>query len=83
MAKEKIDKGFAVFYWNLSDRRKFKRTLWTAPWIIIAVLLYYRYTDSVSEAGIVAVVLLLIYISQLVVTYRNWKNGASVQKTSD
>ena len=36
---DKVDKGFEINYWKLSYRRKFIRTLWVSPIVILAVYL--------------------------------------------
>jgi hypothetical protein len=35
---DKTDKGFELSYWKLSYRRKFVRTLWGAPAVLLLLL---------------------------------------------
>lgn len=42
MKKEKVDKGFELFYKNLTYRRKFIRTLWLIPiGILVGIVVTY------------------------------------------
>lgn len=79
MAKDqenkKIDKGFEFNYWKLSYRRKFIRTLWITPFIIPVLVYVWIKMHSISITIITALVLIAIYITQLLYTYRKWKNN--------
>lgn len=67
------DKGFELFYYNLSNRRKFIRTLWLFPFMVLAAwLVYWRFSNVIATI-VVSIVMLAVWIGQAVVTYRNWK----------
>lgn len=79
------DEGFVFFYWNLSNRRKFIRMLWTSlfmmPVIIISFLAgdYYApvYPDSILPLLFTYVLPLILVFSlliQTIRTYIKWKN---------
>ena len=72
MAKK--DKGFDLFYWNLSYRRKLIRSIWLTPLTIFVPLYVYFRMKSVYIAIIVAVVLALVDIAQISYNYRKWKS---------
>ena len=79
---EKIDKGFCLFYWKLSYRRKFIRTLWTIPYaviVIVLILMAERHLDAFRfpfpGLGTNGFIILIIFVSvfQLVYNYIRWK----------
>lgn len=70
---KRIDKGFAYCYWHLSYRRRFKRTLWTLPILIIVLFLLQVTYESYFLTIVMAVVLGMIFMIQAVVNYRKWK----------
>lgn len=67
------DKGFELFYYNLSNRRKFIRTLWLFPFMVLAAALVHWRFSNVITTIVVSIVMLAVWIGQAVVTYRNWK----------
>ncbi|MGU8470204.1 hypothetical protein ACV3P7_02985 [Clostridium perfringens] len=74
--KNKVDKGFGQYYWNLSYRRKFIRTLWVTPFLILAIIFSINPTKHISSIKhhiIITVVLIVIYLWQLIYTYSKWK----------
>lgn len=71
--KNKIDKGFCFSYWRLSYRRRFLRTLWMTPLVLLVPFYAYAQMRSVSLAVVVALVLLIVYGLQLTWNYRAWK----------
>lgn len=71
--REKIDRGFSLSYWNLSYRRKFIRTLWSALLIIPAMLLVHMSYHSMTVTIVVGIVLLAIFSVQAVYNYKKWK----------
>ena len=71
--REKIDRGFSLSYWNLSYRRKFIRTLWSALLIIPAMLLVHMSYYSMIVTIVVGIVLLAIFAVQAVYNYKKWK----------
>ena len=66
------DKGFN--YWKLNYKRKFFRTLWLIPVVIIITfqLLIMMQPDKVSTVLVIAIIVILI--AQLLYTYTKWKN---------
>jgi len=83
---EKVDKGFCLIYWKLSYRRKFIRTLWGTPFVVIAValILYLNPVSALSRftPGILSIIIVAVHIIQLIYTYRKWKRG-NIEKNSD
>lgn len=76
----KVDKGFELFYFNLSHRRKFIRTLWMIPWMII--VLVFLYWKRVSMFILIPVTLLFAiteYI-QAAYNYKKWKEETNKEK---
>lgn len=71
---QKTDEGFELIYSKLSYRRKFFRTLWMSPTIILAVIFVWKAWHSNLVSIIVALVLITIEIAQAVYTYKKWKS---------
>lgn len=70
---EKIDKEFAFCFWKLSYRRKFIRTIWMLP-ILIIVIFYLQITfKSHVLTGVIGAILGIIFIIQAVYYYKKWK----------
>lgn len=72
--KYKVDKGFELFYMNLSYRRKFIRTLWQAPLCLLAIMFTFFIGDNLFFNKIVPILLVILYVWQLIYTYNKWKN---------
>lgn len=73
-ASEKVDKGVEFFYWKLSYRRKFIRTLWTIP-IDIAVIIYFHITfQSYLWTCTITIMWGILFLIQAIYNYRKWKN---------
>lgn len=72
---EKTDRGIELFYWKLSYRRKFIRTLWLIPVDIIVVIGIYMKSQSYIFTGIVGVVSVISIVIQAIYNYKKWKNG--------
>ena len=71
--EQKTDKGFELFYFNLSYRRKFIRTLWMIPWMII--VLVFLYWNRVSMYILIPVTILFAITEYIQATYnyKKWK----------
>ncbi|XZM35219.1 hypothetical protein ACSXAY_18200 (plasmid) [Clostridium perfringens] len=71
---EKTDKGFEIFYWNLSYRRRLIRLLWTIP--IVLFIVFYSFNNlELSFKDISAILFLIfIYIVQFLYNFLKWKN---------
>lgn len=71
MKKDNIDKGFEFFYNNLSNRRKFIRTLWLIP-IGIALGIVVTYINLIVSI-FYWLWFLITAVHQLKSTYLNWQ----------
>jgi uncharacterized membrane protein len=70
----KKDKGFELFYENLSDRRKFIRTVWltviAAGIVILFIVLKINWLIILFSG----IVMGAVCVWQLITTYRQWKH---------
>ena len=73
MKNRKVDKGFELNYYNLSYRRKFIRTLWMIPWLILAICGMCLVKAPIFIIIPVAVILVIILFIQAVHNYKKWK----------
>jgi ABC-type sugar transport system permease subunit len=74
MNNMKKDKGFELFYENLSDRRKFIRTVWvTAIAVTFVVFLAIMQADTIGIL-IFGIIMGVGCVWQLITTYRQWKH---------
>ncbi len=74
MRKEKIDKGFAINYDELSYRRKMIRTLTSIPLFIVTFIFVFIYTETNSAVlTTFGVIILCLFLLQLLYNYMNWK----------
>ncbi|RVT56355.1 hypothetical protein EM808_27750 [Niallia taxi] len=72
--KEKKDKGSVFFYYKLSYRRKFIRTLWTFPVVVISLVVIYIFAGlNSNETLIISISFLIIFLIQLFYNYLKWK----------
>jgi hypothetical protein len=80
---EKTDRGFELFYWNLSNRRKFIRTMWMIPvCIAVTIFIVFFYMKYREKSPYISLILLAgtllndaIWLpGQLIYTYKKWKN---------
>ena len=69
---DKVDKGFEIFYWRLSNRRKFIRTLWIIPWMVLALIIIQVNGKNLRQTIIWGILFIILFIAQLTVTYRRW-----------
>lgn len=71
MEKKKVDKGFELFYDNLSYRRKFIRTIWLLPiGICVGILITYI---SIPVSLFYWIPFIVVGIKQVKFTYSMWK----------
>lgn len=75
---KKIDKGYEFYYWHLSYRRKFIRTIWMIPFIVGATLLLWMTYNSLILTLICFIVMAMAEIIQAIYTYQKWKNGGDL-----
>ena len=71
MKKDKVDKGFELFYDKLSYRRKFIRTIWLIP-IGIAVGIVITYI-SIIVSLFYWLIFIISVVKQLKYNYAMWK----------
>ena len=69
----KKDKGFVFCYWKLSYRRKFFRTLWMLPLLVVVLIINHNVYSSIFLKCTIASVLLLSFMIQAIYTYKKWK----------
>lgn len=73
----KIDKGHEWNYWNLSYRRKFIRTLWMIPFLLLIITYVYYNVESIFIKTFLILILLIIMAIQLIynfIMYQKEKN---------
>lgn len=64
------------FYWNLDNRGKLIRSLWTgALALIFLYVIAWYYADNFAMSIGVPIILTLLYVVDLFYRYRKWKNG--------
>lgn len=73
MNKGKVDKGFELIYYRLSYRRRFIRTLWLIPWMIIALCWLRWLGASIFIVVPLAVIFAIIDFIQALHNYKKWK----------
>ncbi len=71
---EKVDRGIEFFYWKLSYRRKYIRTLWLTPVSIIITIGFYKEFQSYTFTGIIGVMAFISIFIQAFYNYKKWKN---------
>ena len=69
-----IDQGFVFFFWKLSSRRKFIRTLWLLPLFLTALILVQITFEDHLFTAVIGSEILLIFIVQLAYYYVKWKS---------
>lgn len=72
--EEKIDQGFVFFFWKLSSRRKFIRTLWLLPLFLTALILVQITFEDHLFTAVIGSEILLVFIVQLAYYYVKWKS---------
>jgi hypothetical protein len=71
--QQNIDKGYELSYRKLSYRRKFIRTLWMIPFAIAAVIMLFLTNTEYMFALLMTMLLIVIFVIQLVYTYKKYK----------
>ncbi|MDE5540119.1 MAG: hypothetical protein K2J20_06495 [Bacilli bacterium] len=75
MKKDNVDKGFELFYDNLSYRRKFIRTLWLIPiGIVVGIIISYV---SIITSLFYWLLFIIVTIKQLKNNYIMWKKDTN------
>lgn len=70
-----VEKGFCLFWWNLSNRRKFIRTLWGVPLLLLFAAWM---TSLVADFSPIVTAILVLFVLvgsaiQAAYYYRLWK----------
>lgn len=78
MKKEKVDKGFELLYYNLSYRRRFIRTLWLIPWMILGLCGLYWLDTPIFILVLIAVIFAITDAIQALYNYKKWKEETEV-----
>ena len=83
MKKGKVDKGFELIYYNLSYRRRFIRTLWLIPWMIL-VLCWLHWLEDTPMFILVPVAMIFAVVDfiQALHNYKKWKEETEVNETN-
>lgn len=88
----KTDKGFEIFYYNLSYRRKFIRTIWVGAFGAVMLLLITALKLFLPETPgflsrfswfyvvLIAVIFTVVLVVQLIYTYIRWKSEEKKSK---
>lgn len=65
-----------IFYWNLSDKEKFIRSLWTG---LVALLILYivvsKYVDDLTMKILLLLASAVLYLIDLLIRYNKWKSN--------
>lgn len=72
--EEKVDKGIELFYWKLSYRRKFIRTLWMFPIFAILIILRHITFQSSIQTFAIEILIFVLLLAQAIYNYKKWKN---------
>ncbi|MCL2436928.1 MAG: hypothetical protein FWD00_02700 [Clostridiales bacterium] len=77
---EKVDKGFCFNYWQLSYRRKFIRTLWQMPIMLVVAVACFLFVEELHvfkiphlTPQILSVLIIFASTIQLAYNYIRWK----------
>ncbi len=78
----KIDKGFVWSYWKLSYRRKFIRTLWMIPFVLLAIVnISFNHEFTTFIKAFLILILLISEVIQLIYNYRHYQKEKIKQQT--
>ena len=70
---KKVDKGFQLIYWKLSYRRKFIRTLWSIPILVISIGIIIFLGNGIFMRIVMPLILIILFIIQLIYNYIKWE----------
>lgn len=70
-----VDKGFELMYYKLSYRRRFIRTLWLIPWMILVLFLLSWIGATAYILVPVAILFVVVGFIQALYNYRKWKKA--------
>ncbi|MFD1032874.1 hypothetical protein [Metaplanococcus flavidus] len=73
---EKKDKGFVFNGYKLSDRRRFIRSLWVIPFILVLYIAIYWYGDlTTNEYMVIGIIFILLALLESAISYVKWKKN--------
>lgn len=73
---EKKDKGFVFNGYKLSDRRRFIRSLWAIPFILVLYIAIYWYGDlTTNEYIAIGIIFILLALLDIATSYVKWKKN--------
>nr|WP_258554949.1 hypothetical protein [Planococcus sp. (in: firmicutes)]QJS06188.1 hypothetical protein [Planococcus sp. (in: firmicutes)] len=76
---EKKDKGFVFIGYKLSYRRKFIRSIWMLPFILVLYIGIYWLGDlTTNEYMTIGVIFLLLVLIDIAISYVKWKKNEKV-----
>ncbi len=70
---KKVDKGFKIFYWQLSYRRRFIRILWIIPIFIISIGVIIFISKELFMSIVIPIILLILFACELIYNYKKWR----------
>ncbi|MDI9218579.1 hypothetical protein [Clostridium tertium] len=70
---KKVDKGFKIFYWQLSYRRRFIRILWSIPIFIISIGVIIFLSKELFMSIVIPIILLILFACELIYNYKKWR----------
>ena len=73
MKNEKVDKGLEFRYYKLSYRRRFIRTLWLIPWMLLVLFLMHWLGASLFILVLTTVIFTITDFVQALYNYKKWK----------
>lgn len=74
IGRQKVDHGFEMNYYQLTYRRKLKRTIWMMPFLLISLLMINLLGDGIIIwKGSFTVICLLASIGQACYNYYMWQ----------
>lgn len=77
--RQKVDRGFALNYYSLSYRRKFIRSLFGMPILILSSLVIYILAEwPVMLKNAFTISFLIIGILQIMYNYKMWKKDETI-----
>lgn len=73
---EKKDKGFVFNAYKLSYRRKFIRSIWAFPYILLLYIFIYWYGDlTTNEYMVIGFIFILLALLDIATSYMKWKKN--------
>ena len=73
IVNKNVDKGFELSYFNLSYRRKFIRTLWVLPFLLLAICMIWFNGDNIIHNIVITIFIIVMVLIQLIYNYLKYK----------